>query len=201
MSQDSSFDELMAQLRAGDQNAATQVFHRYANRLLGLARSRLGKTMGIKVDPEDVTQSVFRSFFTRHADGQFELEGWDSLWGLLTIITIRKCNRQFEHFLARRRDVNREVSTPPTSSETDTDWEAIARDPTPSEAAILTETVEQLMRSLPVREQHMLALRLQGHKVPEISSKVGRTERTVRRVLERIKRHLEQLRAQDLEEA
>src|SRR5262249_10897697 len=63
-------------------------------------------------------------------------------------------------------------------------------EPTPSEAAMLTETVERLMRCLDGRHRDILALRLQGHAPPEISSRLGCTERTVYRVLERGKQWL-----------
>lgn len=36
-------------------------------------------------------QSVFRSFFVRHRNGQFELGAGDNLWSLLDMITVRKC--------------------------------------------------------------------------------------------------------------
>jgi RNA polymerase sigma-70 factor (ECF subfamily) len=187
----------MARLKAGDEDAAAHVFHRYRHRLIALARSRLDHHIGPKVDPEDVLQSVFRSFFTRHVDGKFELEDWDGLWSLLTLITVRKCHRQYERFQTGRRNVQREVP-PQTADPAGNSWEqVIARDPTPAEAAILAEMVEQLMRSLEWRERLMLSLRLQGYTVPEISAQVERTERTVRRVLERVKKQLEQMRAED----
>ena len=40
---------------------------------------------------EDVMASVFKSFFRRHAEAPFDLSSWDSLWSLLTLITLRKC--------------------------------------------------------------------------------------------------------------
>ena len=39
-------------------------------------------------------QSVFKSFFVRQGQGQFELDNWDSLWGLLVRITLRKRNHK-----------------------------------------------------------------------------------------------------------
>jgi RNA polymerase sigma-70 factor (ECF subfamily) len=91
MTQDATFAELMARLSQGDEAAAVQIFQRYAQRLIALARDRLGQVLRQKVDPEDVMQSVFKSFFARHADGQYKLDSWDSLWALLTTITLRKC--------------------------------------------------------------------------------------------------------------
>ncbi len=110
MTAEPSFDDLMARLRAGDQAAASQLFHRFACRLIGLARGRLDALVRQKVDPEDVVQSVFKSFFLRHASGQWDLGGWDGLWALLTVLTVRKCGRHAVHYRAGRRDVRREAS-------------------------------------------------------------------------------------------
>ena len=192
---DRSFDDLMTRLRAGDDAAAAEVFRRFTHRLIGLARSRLDHLIRGKVDPEDILQSVYRTFFSRHARHAFELGSWDSLWGMLTVITVRKCDYRRKFFRAARRDVGREVAPPPANGAAADAWQALARDPTPSEAARLTETVELLMRELNGRERDMLALSLQGCAVPEISAAVGRTERTVQRVLKRVRERLEQLRA------
>ena len=53
------------------------------------------------------------------------------------------------------------------------------------------------MRELGERDRHILALSLQGCPIPEISTQVGCTERTVYRVLEFIKNRLESMRAGD----
>jgi RNA polymerase sigma-70 factor (ECF subfamily) len=188
-----SFEELMVRLRQGDEAAARHIFEEYAERLIALARSRLGQRLQQKVDPEDVLQSVYRSFFTRHARGQLQLEGWDGLWGMLTVITLRKCGRWVERFTSQKRNIAAEVS-PAGDGDSASGWEAVARDPTPVEAAILAETVEHLIAGLEGRERDIVALCLQGWTVPEISARVGRTRRTVQRVLKRAQEHLQRLR-------
>src|SRR4051812_2143319 len=60
-----SFPPLTYRLQAGDPHVAAQVFRRFAHRLIGLASRRLGRVVRGKVEPEDVIQSVFRSFFLR----------------------------------------------------------------------------------------------------------------------------------------
>jgi RNA polymerase sigma-70 factor (ECF subfamily) len=194
---DDSFDDLMARLLKGDEDAADQIFKRYAHRLIGLARSHLGGVIRQKVDPEDVVQSVFRSFFQRNAEGNWNLDDWDSLWSMLTVITVRKCGHRIGHFRAMRRDIRREVAgSVKEDSSSSSGWEAIARDPTPEDAAHLSETIEQLMRELDERDRPILSLSLQGYSIPEISEQIGRTERTVYRAMDRIKRRLLEMRGE-----
>ena len=51
------------------------------------------------------------------------------------------------------------------------------------------------MRGLEGYQRNILQLRLQGHTVPEISNQIGYTERTVHRVLQRVRHRLERLEA------
>jgi RNA polymerase sigma-70 factor (ECF subfamily) len=187
--QHDSFQDVIGRLRAGDDEAARQVFGRFAARLVALARSRLAAHLRQKVDAEDVVQSVFKSFFRRHADERFEVVGWDSLWSLLTVLTVRKCANQAKRYQRRGRDLGREVTV--------TDYDTLARDPTPEEAAVLAETLEEVMRGLTEREREMVALSLQGKTIPEVSALVARAERTVRRVLDQVRHRLERMQDED----
>ena len=182
---------LLAEVKTGDQQAATDLFQRFANRLVGLARSRLDVDLRRKVDPEDIVQSVFGSFFRRHGAGEVDVQSWESLWSLLTVITVHKCGHQIRYYRAAKRDAALEQAPVQFTEDSAIHWEAVARDPSPSQAAMLTEAVDELMRSLDERERQMLTLSLQGYRVEEISDQVGRSERTVRRVLQRIRGQLE----------
>src|SRR5262245_38849503 len=68
---------LMQLLGAGDEEAARQVVDRYIDRLVALARQRLSQRLASRVDPEDVVQSVFRTFFVRVRAGQFHIADQD----------------------------------------------------------------------------------------------------------------------------
>jgi RNA polymerase sigma-70 factor (ECF subfamily) len=196
MTPDPAFADLMERLRAGDSAAAGEVFQRFAQRLIGLARSRLDSQLRQKLDPEDVMQSVFRSFFRRQADGALHAENWDRLWSLLAVITLRKCGHKAEFFHAGVRDVRRE-GTGPAADPSLALCQAIAREPRPEEVAMLTETVERLLRSLEPRDRTILEQTLQGASVAEVSRRVGFSQRTVERVLDRVRLKLERLRADD----
>ncbi len=192
MSRDAAFEALMERLRNRDPEAEREVFQTFFRRLIGLARVHLDARLRQKVDPDDVAQSALKSFFLRQADGQYDLASWDSLWSLLALITLRKCGRQFEHFLAVCRDVRREQ---PPAEDSDAAWETIAGGPTPTQAAMLGETVEQLLRSLKNdRERQILEMSLQGSSLEEISAAVDRSTHTVRLVLKHIRKRLERMR-------
>src|SRR5437588_11519909 len=90
--------------RAGDQKAAQQLFDNYVDRLVPLARRRISQRLASRVDPEDVVQSVFRTFFDRARAGQFSIHDADDLCKLLTRITVHKTLRQVAFHRAAKRD-------------------------------------------------------------------------------------------------
>jgi RNA polymerase sigma factor (sigma-70 family) len=191
----------MARLRAGDSTVETELFRQYVHRMLGLARRRLNEFARMKVEPDDVVNSALASFFNRHARGEFDLHDEAGLWDKLLEITLRKCGKWNKHFRAQKRDPSAEVPIQPSPDQSDAGFEPSDDEPTPDEAATLAEIVEYLMRDLDVREREILKLLLQGYKIYEISAQVQLSERTVHRVLDRVRdqvgRGLERLRAQD----
>jgi RNA polymerase sigma factor (sigma-70 family) len=187
---DDSFADLMVRLRSGEDVAANAVFERYTRQLVALARRRLDERLAGKVDPEDLVQSAYKSFFVRQRTGQLELVNWKSLWGLLAIITLRKVADRMAYYQADKRDAGREVVSP--EEDRSAAWQtAIDREPGPDEAVLLTEIVEALFRDLDADERPILELSLQGLTATEISEQLGRAERSVRRLRERVRKRLE----------
>ena len=123
-------------------------------------------------------QSALKSFFVRHQGGQFDLAGWDSLWVDARHhhpAQVRAPGRVLPRRLPRR--AARTDAGAALSDDSAPAWEAIAEEPTPSQAALLAEAVEQVMHSLgDDRERRILELGLQGYKPVEISTEVGRSE-------------------------
>lgn len=163
-------------LRRGDPDTGALLWQRYAEGLIALAQQHLDKRLRSKVDPEDVLQSVLRSFCRRHAEGQWDIDNENSLWRLLVLITIRKCHRRLEEFLTARRDVRLEVAAADLPS-------AVDPKPTPEEAALLADTAAMVMKRLGSDiKRRIFELSLQGHNIVEISKQVGYYERGVERV-------------------
>jgi RNA polymerase sigma-70 factor (ECF subfamily) len=194
---DDAFALFLAQLRAGDSDAALEVFRRFSSQLIALARSRFAHRFRFKVDPEDVVQSAYKSFFHRYGQGELRADNWSCLWGLLTLITLRKCSERVAYHRAGRRDIRREVSARPGGSRTVPSLEAPGREPTPHEAVELSETVERLLAGLDDDERPVIELSLQGYSVREISQRLERAERSVRRIRERVRCRLEREQTKD----
>jgi RNA polymerase sigma-70 factor (ECF subfamily) len=192
-----SFAHLMDRLRSGEDAAAREVFERFAGRLVALARGRFNRLLTLKVDPEDVVQSAFKSFFVRQREGMLEVGNQGALWNLLTLITLRKCADRAEYFLAERRDAAREATGSARGDATDAWVTALDREPRPEEAVILAETVERLFREVSAHERPVLELTLQGYTTSEISARLGRAERSVRRLREHVRERLERLQEAD----
>ena len=188
-----SFPGFLARLQARDGDAAREVFRRFARQLIALAHRQFGAGLRHKVDPEDVVQSAYKSFFHRCYEDGLEVGTWNGLWALLTLITLRKCADRVEYHRAQCRDGAREVEVAePPDEEGGAPWtEAPGRDPTPLEAAVLNETVDELLASLDSDERPVLDLSLQGYTTQEISDRLGQPERTVRRLRERVRKRLE----------
>jgi RNA polymerase sigma-70 factor (ECF subfamily) len=192
-----SFDELMSRLHAGDGSAAAAVFHRYAHALFALARRRLDAQVRRKADPEDVVQSVFKSFFARQQDGRLDLADWGGVWTMLCVITLRKCGNAVRYYRRACRDVGREAEPPDSAADATRAWGAVDREPDPAEAAVLLEVISQLGTGLDDRDREVLRLSLDGLAVAGIAARLGCTERRVYRVLELVRGRLERMRDRD----
>jgi len=195
MDQSSSFEILLSQLRQRDNEGARQVYQRFAQRLIGLAHTKMAPGIRQKLDPEDVAQSVLKSIILRLGEGQFDVGDWDGLWGLLVRFTLHRCMRWGEFFHAGPRDVDREKPPPTKEGESTTSWEFLDREPGPEEATVLAETLEGLLNGFGEREQKIVAQSLQGYNVREISTALGCTESKVYRVLARVREVLEGMNA------
>jgi RNA polymerase sigma-70 factor (ECF subfamily) len=182
-------DGLIERWRNGDQRAAEELVHRYAGRLLALVRSRLSTKLAGRVDPEDVLQSAFRSFFRIAADSSQIVRPGDDLWHLLAAITLRKVYRQAErHIAAKQRSVNREASTTEMEG---IEPAALAHGPSPEEEAIVVDELHHAMQQLTPLHRQMVELTLQGHGTVQVATLTRRSDRLVRLVLENFRNHLQ----------
>ncbi|MEL7496621.1 MAG: sigma-70 family RNA polymerase sigma factor [Planctomycetota bacterium] len=183
--QTSHLEELSVILKntqLGDATAESTLHRKFVGRLIRLASRRINDRFRAKIEPEEIVQSVFASFFRRHTKGEFHFDSWNDLWALLVKITLCKCANKVEGFMSAKRNINREVAGKVSNSR-DSSINAIAAEPTPQEISIFNELLDQLLDQLNSLQQQVVVLRLQGFSNLEISEKIGRSERTVYRTL------------------
>jgi len=185
--QDDKSVELLARWRAGDQQAAADLFHRYAERLITVAHRRLSAKLAQRIHAEDVVQSVYCSFFVGARDGRYVLERSGDLWRLLVTITLNKLQHHYKRNSAEKRALDREQADGTVGVPLD----VLAREPTPEEAVILVDVLEHLLQELDPVQRRMVELRLQGFGLEEIAAQTQRCRQTVRRILDRVLRQLE----------
>lgn len=157
-----------------------EIVRQYSGRLIAFARMRLPANLSRRVDPEDVVQSAYRSFFRRLKSGEFEFEGVHDVWQLLATITFCKTKNLVKHHHRQKRDARRDDSSSVADALSD-------RMPGPQDIAIFYESLEKLLASLPKQYHELVLLRMEGYSIEEIAAKVERSERTVLRVLSRVR--------------
>jgi hypothetical protein len=109
-----SFHKFLTRLQARDGDAARELFRRFTGQLITLARRRLAGPLRHKVDSEGVVKSTYKIFLRRYDEGDLDFANWNSLGGLLTLITLRKCADRVAYHRAERHDAAREVPAPPS---------------------------------------------------------------------------------------
>ena len=184
--------QLLARWQKGDQAAATQLFQRYAGRLIALARGQLSSRLANRVDPEDVVQSVYRSFFIDSRKGRYQLEHGGELWQLLVTMTLHKLLNQANRLDTQKRALDRERGFGSEDSLHGIGAGVWARGPSPVEAVALTDQLERVLRGLDPHQRRIVEMRLQGYNLDEIAQEVASSLSTVRRVLDHLKKQLEQ---------
>src|SRR3954468_7502609 len=108
MVEETSFQDLVDRIRAGDNEAAAELMRRYEPAVRRVARVRLGEAhLRHLLDSLDICQSVFASFFVRAALGEFELDSPERVLKLLVAMSQRKVVDQVRKAAAARRDYRR----------------------------------------------------------------------------------------------
>lgn len=181
---------LLQRWQEGDERAAADIFDRYVHRLIALARTRLDDDLRKRVDPEDVVQSAYGSFFRRAAEGAFEVEESGDLWRLLATITINKLRKQYRFHTARKRSIYQERSHVDANQREVA--QAVSNAATPDEAMVLIEVLDEVLSTLDQSQRLIVEMRMAGWDVAEIALESKRTERTVRRVIDRFGKRLTQ---------
>lgn len=185
---DVSDASLLRRLRGGENDAATELFLRYAGRVRALAATQTSTDVQRRVDPDDIVQSVFRTFFRRATAGQYDIPAGDELWKLFLVIGLNKVRAVAAHHKAAKRDVRLTAGGGEFDRAADT---AVAEDE--MALTVLRLTIDEVLEPLPADHREMIELRIAGLEVSEIAAQVGRAKRSVERVLQSFRTKLDGL--------
>ena len=177
---------LLRRFRRGGDDAPTQLYLRYAERLRALAAAQSSPGLAARVDPEDIVQSVFRTFFRRAAEGQYEVPEGEEIWKLLLVIGLNKVRSVGAFHRAARRDVRQTAAGEAYDRALDANS---GRDET--SLAVLQMVIDEVLETLPESHRPIVERRIQGHEVAEIAQEVRRSKRTVERILQEFRQRLD----------
>ena len=176
-------------LKAGDEEAARELWQRYFQRMAGLARQRLGEHGRRVHDESDVAISVFKSLCEGAERGHLDaIGGRGDLWRLLATITARKVVQQVRKE-GRQKRGGGQVRGDSVFATDEAGFDAIASaEPSPG---FLHELADEHQRLLAALEddtlRHIAVWKLEGWTGEEIAKKLGITRRSVERKLELIR--------------
>jgi RNA polymerase sigma-70 factor (ECF subfamily) len=174
-------------LRLGNEDAATQLYLRYAHRLHALARAKSSPDLARRVDAEELVQSIFGSFFRGASSGYYDVPEGEELWKLFLVIALNKIRAKGNFHRAAKRDVRQTAG----GEFLEQAQHSAGRD----EAALgfLKLTVAEALERLPEQHRQMVTLRVEGYEVAEIAERTGRSRRTVERLLQEARKRLAHL--------
>lgn len=165
MSDEATFLELIRRVRAGDEEASTELVRRYEPAIRIAIRVRLTDA-GLRrvLDSMDICQSVLGNFFVRAALGQFDLERPEQLLGLLVTMARNRLTNHALHLQAARRDLRRTVSSDGGAVD------VIDQEPSPSSIAVGKELIVAFRSRLTPEERTLADGRASGKSWAELAA-------------------------------
>ncbi|MCG8587329.1 MAG: ECF-type sigma factor [Pirellulales bacterium] len=194
MSDTSSISQWIAGLKTGEAEAAQRLWRRYSERLIQLARRRLGNAPRRVADEEDVAQSVFFAICRGADAGRLnDVKDRDELWWLLLRVTQMKVADYVRRESAQKRGAGRVRlesdlgANQQQFSQFSLD-DLIGNDVTPEVTAVMEEEHDRLLSLLRDEPLRRIAnARIEGYTVAEIADQLSVTTRTVERKLKLIR--------------
>lgn len=191
--------KLVAKAQSGDVDALNDLFTRYHQTMVEMARRKLGPRLRLKEDPDDLAQTTFREA-TRDFS-RYTYRGEGSLLRWLIQILQNKIRDRAEFYTAGKRDLSRERNVEPGDRD---EGEPGGVPELPSEDLSVTrqvtrgESFDLLRESLSeLSAEHRQAITLvffQGMSLREAGEQMdGRSEDAVRMLLRRAEGKLGEL--------
>jgi RNA polymerase sigma-70 factor (ECF subfamily) len=187
--EDLDLGRVLGQIRDGDEDAARELLRRYEAEVRLVVRRQLPRLLRSRFDSLDFLQSVWGSFFKRVRGGPAEFEDSRHLVAFLARAAKNKVIDEYRRAASLKQDMHREE---PLYVEGDRPREVTDAGETPSQIAEAHETFGRLRDLVPEARRDILDLKAQGLSSREIGDQLGLSERTIQRVLEELRRQVEE---------
>jgi RNA polymerase sigma factor (sigma-70 family) len=181
------------QIREGNERAAAEVWDRYFQDLVRVARQKLAAHRDPAADEEDAAQSALKSFFVAARKGRFpDLRDSQGLWRLLSEMTRRKAINLIRRATSKKRGGGKVQGESAVHGLSDSDPFGLSlvpgQDPTPEFAAIVAESITNLMDRLEPSLQSVVVLKMEGWTNKEIAGILDCSVATIERRLQLIRK-------------
>ncbi len=190
-----SVTEWLGMLKAGDVVVGQQLWQRYVEQLLRLARRKLGNASKKVSDEDDVVLSAFHALLQGVAEGRFaQLDDRDDLWQLLVMLTERKAIGVRRREQAEKRGggevCGESALHGPQGSGSPGLGQVAGAEPTPEFAAQMAEDFAQRLATLGGQPQlrQIACDKMAGYTNSEIAQRLRCSVRSVERQLNLIRK-------------
>jgi DNA-directed RNA polymerase specialized sigma24 family protein len=188
-----SFQDFRQALAAGEGGAWEKLHADFFDRLARVAARRLDARIRPKTDPESVVNSAMKTLYRKVQANEVELIGWAPLFGLLVEIVGKKCLNRNRYYHQARRNVAREQ---PSAAQLDANKSMVWGPPdprsiAPEDDAVLQECLDRLEAELNAQDREILRRFMDDESPDAIAAAVGCSPRSAYRVLETIRKRLE----------
>ena len=166
-------------------SAAEEFYLRYMDRLMSLVERNLAEKYRARFGPDDVVQTVFRTWFRRAQEGVVNPGTRDEVWKLLSTIALNKVRNKIKFHDAQKRSIGKTM----------TNEEVLAGVPNPTvqDAADFVDLLDVARDQLSENAQETLKMILEGNSNTEIADQLDRTTKSVTRYRHEIRDVLERL--------
>lgn len=189
-----SFLMVMRDLGVGSEEAAKNIYNRYLDSVLRLAKRKLDPSLVAKVSPETIAQTAMFALLNGLSEGKYEVRNWASLYGLLARITIRKAlNRNRFHHQEMRDDRKGPNGVDRLAPVSAGDYQPASMALGPAEEAEINELVEHVLSQTDPDHRRILEIFLQDKSKDQTVIESGYSTRTVERILKEFRERLELL--------
>lgn len=187
-----------ANLRSGDEQALTELFSKYRERLLRIVQFRLDQRLQLRVDAEDVLHDSYLEALKRIRHFQ-TFNGSAFVW-LSLIVKQTLTDLQRYHFAAEKRDKGKELMLSDLATSMNLAYQLVAQVSSPSRMIMqmdILANVNQAIAGMDETDQEILAMRhFEEFSNKEVAQSLAISEKNASiryiRALQRLKNLMQQ---------